>query len=433
MKLIKRLLLLTYLMILSIIIISCKKNNIRNQNQIDVIDIKENIKNFKFINLSEITDNINYVTLETDSNSLFKYIIDIISLNDRFVIMGPFSCKVFNDDGKFICNIGSRGAGPGQYYSVKDISIDRKNQNLFLSDGSQFLEYSIEGRFIKEIKIPDNVKVSGGLLNLGNNKYCGLNIRIDEPNSMYIFNDQNKILKTFPNLYYDTLIHKTNRRLYVSLSPDLYINNRVLYKNYLCDTVYSLTNEMELKPAYWFNFEEYDNALKFVETAPDKGKDDRIEDYLSIQGIKETRHFLFFYCDFGKYLPKSEYVEVNIQQPEGAWITRFPGDRIGGFFNRETGQLVFLRKNKEYQKQIGGFSGFLNDIDGGVPFWPWAQPYENKLVSFVDAYELKEYVQSDAFKNSKPKYPEKKKALKELADSLGWEDNPVLMVVTLKE
>jgi hypothetical protein len=55
------------------------------------------------------------------------------------------------------------------------------------------------------------------------------------------------------------------------------------------------------------------------------------------------------------------------------------------------------------------------------------------LVYGIDAFKLKEHVASKAFKNSKPKYPEKKKALEKLVNSLDENDNPVLMLVKLKE
>ncbi|MZP67102.1 MAG: hypothetical protein GT597_13230, partial [Bacteroidales bacterium] len=48
------------------------------------------------------------------------------------------------------------------------------------------------------------------------------------------------------------------------------------------------------------------------------------------------------------------------------------------------------------------------------------------------ANKLKEYVASENFKNSKPLYPEKKKELEKLADSLKETDNPVLVMVRLK-
>jgi len=74
----------------------------------------------------------------------------------------------------------------------------------------------------------------------------------------------------------------------------------------------------------------------------------------------------------------------------------------------------------------------VNDIDGGFTFWPDFQPYGNMLIKSIDAYKIKNYVSSEEFKNSKPKYPEKKKELEQLANSLDYEDNPVLMIVRLK-
>ncbi|MCF6357444.1 MAG: hypothetical protein L3J54_06505 [Draconibacterium sp.] len=47
--------------------------------------------------------------------------------------------------------------------------------------------------------------------------------------------------------------------------------------------------------------------------------------------------------------------------------------------------------------------------------------------------DLIEHVNSEAFKNSTPLYPEKKKALEKLANNLNENNNPVLMLVKLKE
>ncbi|MDP3445144.1 MAG: hypothetical protein Q8T08_19970 [Ignavibacteria bacterium] len=54
-------------------------------------------------------------------------------------------------------------------------------------------------------------------------------------------------------------------------------------------------------------------------------------------------------------------------------------------------------------------------------------------MGFVNSYELKAHVASTAFKDSNPKYPEMKKELEKLANSLNENDNPVLMLVKLKE
>ena len=55
------------------------------------------------------------------------------------------------------------------------------------------------------------------------------------------------------------------------------------------------------------------------------------------------------------------------------------------------------------------------------------------LAGYIQPYELKIFIASNKFKNSTPKYPEKKKQLEQLANSLNENDNPVLMLVKLKE
>ena len=46
---------------------------------------------------------------------------------------------------------------------------------------------------------------------------------------------------------------------------------------------------------------------------------------------------------------------------------------------------------------------------------------------------IKKHIQSIDFKNSSPKYPEKKKDFQKLADNMKETDNPVLVLVRLKD
>jgi len=80
--------------------------------------------------------------------------------------------------------------------------------------------------------------------------------------------------------------------------------------------------------------------------------------------------------------------------------------------------------------------GIINDLDGGTKFFPKSYFSENDneyLLGLVHPYYLKNYISTNEFKNSIPKYPEKKKELEKLANSLKENDNPVLMLVRLKE
>lgn len=64
-----------------------------------------------------------------------------------------------------------------------------------------------------------------------------------------------------------------------------------------------------------------------------------------------------------------------------------------------------------------GINSWSRDCSGGM------------LFSFVEALTLKQYVNSEEFRNAKVSYPDKKEELKKLADSLDKTDNPVLIIV----
>jgi hypothetical protein len=73
--------------------------------------------------------------------------------------------------------------------------------------------------------------------------------------------------------------------------------------------------------------------------------------------------------------------------------------------------------------------GIINDLDGGPNILPITIKDENTVIAMVEAIELKNYIVSDSFRNSKPKYPEKKRELENLANSLKETDNPLLILV----
>ena len=90
-------------------------------------------------------------------------------------------------------------------------------------------------------------------------------------------------------------------------------------------------------------------------------------------------------------------------------------------------------KKDNFQVLINAEQGLINDLDGGPNIWPKTIKDDNTIIGWVDALQLKAHVASEAFKNSTPKYPEKKKELEKLANSLKETDNPVLIMVKLKK
>ena len=54
------------------------------------------------------------------------------------------------------------------------------------------------------------------------------------------------------------------------------------------------------------------------------------------------------------------------------------------------------------------------------------------MLGLVSPYQLKAHISSNEFKNTTPKYSEKKKKLENLANSLKETDNPIMVMVRLK-
>lgn len=78
-------------------------------------------------------------------------------------------------------------------------------------------------------------------------------------------------------------------------------------------------------------------------------------------------------------------------------------------------------------------TGFVNDWDGGIDFWPTGQLNDNQVFMPITPLQFKKLVSEEAVKTEDIKYPEKKSKLLKLISSLDETDNPILMVVTLKQ
>lgn len=80
--------------------------------------------------------------------------------------------------------------------------------------------------------------------------------------------------------------------------------------------------------------------------------------------------------------------------------------------------------------------GIENDIDGGhflIPGYYFTENFREYIVGLIYPRQIKTRVASKEFKELTPLYPEKKKELESLADNLKEDDNPVLMLVRLKQ
>jgi hypothetical protein len=383
------------LIIFLLIIVNCKKQK-KNNNQLVVFDLI-NPSQTSIVKLSELGINdIQYIPLETASNSLIQKISKIKIVNNS-IFLCDYNCKVsqFKLDGSFINLVGTLGKGPSEYLCATDLAIDTQHQSIYICSigENKLYNYSFSGEFIKSIPCP---YITRKIHYLDKSIFCySLNMGNNAENVFNIISNDGTLIKSFPNKY-----NYRNTKFRGGFLEEflLYTFNGGLYaKEIYSDTVFVLKNN-EFEPAYVI-----DHGGKTI----------------SVEAREEINNFETFLKTSKRYSQ-----EINLFEFGNFIYSEFKYDEKGfGFIGSWDKSSRFL---------IDLDYGFINDIDGGSNVWFKTTKDDDTIISWIDAFKLKAYVASEAFKNSNPKYPEKKKELEKLANSLDENDNPVLMLVKLK-
>ena len=137
-----------FLVIIVFLLSSCSSE----KKQGDLPEIPVDIEQSNPLSLSEITEEITTIGLELTDESIInpdEVGTVIISGNDVYIACW-FEILVFNNDGKFVRSIGSKGQGPGEFSTpVSNLAIDERNNHLFALSGHRIFCYDLTGKFLK--------------------------------------------------------------------------------------------------------------------------------------------------------------------------------------------------------------------------------------------------------------------------------------------
>ena len=388
-------------LILSIFIISIQNTINMAQDKIKTFDLTNPPKS----NVAKLSDlgfvDIEYIPLETKEQSLISginlvYFTDysmnkIIPRDGYYIIKNKGRVLKFREDGSFIASIGKLGRGPGEIVQIEDLEIDEENQNVFMVSGWQkkFCLYSPDGEFVNTFNVPFYIRefrfVEGGIL-----CYCGNNIGTNK-NSFILIDKLGHIIKDFPNYYQFTLksgFGFTHENLFYRF------NDKIFKKELYSDTVYVFEN-MDFKPHMVI---EVGNRLITPRV--------RSESNMLTIDAKYIQPMNLF--EFGDYV----YYQFVYKYSPDVLMYGFIGS-----------------KKNDHQIFFDPGQGLTNDLDGGPAILPLTAKDDNTIVTLIEALTLKKYIATEEFKKSTPKFPEKKKDLEKLANSLKETDNPVLVLV----
>jgi hypothetical protein len=393
--------------LLSLIVISCSQNK-TSRDEPFVIDPGTFVENQ--ITLTDIADDITYIPLD-NTIPLRGISTTEITTNNIYLPTGDAIVK-YNRQGKFVVTIARRGRGPGEVQYGFNFAVDEKTGNVFVVDHSYITKvYNENGTFLREISLKNieefgwggDIEIFNSLLfysnslGQGNSKYAW--VFLDTLGNL-VASKKNSVPPFQTNSGRDAKIYK--------------FGNRLFYYNYFNDTIFSISPDLSYKGEYLFAQGEHRWPKEGIRTG----------------SIAETNAQIFKLFDPGKILETKRFI-----------IEQYGYLDIGGicFIDKKSKKTFLplkLIENPTWQNVRKYTSNLINDLDGGLAIENFYDYYSENdseyLTSEINPLELKTYVASDEFKNNTPKYPEKKKELQNLADSLKETDNPVLMMIKLE-
>ena len=133
-----------------------------NGSEMLVVSFKDIKPDTISIPLSSLVENCSLVQLETKDEAFFNPWFTTVT--EKYIGVRDFGIrpyKLFDHSGKFLCDIGSIGQGPGEYsLTLYDDVIDEKNELIYLTlvYGNQIYVYNTSGEFVKYIVSPQRLQ-----------------------------------------------------------------------------------------------------------------------------------------------------------------------------------------------------------------------------------------------------------------------------------
>lgn len=411
-------------------LVSACDSSQKKSESLPVINIEANMTNMKQVNLSLFANDCYYIPLENlkelELQGIYKN-----DISDSLIFVSDLKqCLLFDIKGNFISRIGNKGRGPEEYSTVNNLIIGN-NRKVYVQTWNDLLEYNPDGSFSREYKnmmVINNDHISS-LFPINDTLFLG---KIDhatgqERYKAIIFEKDNGYKYYFRN--YLSITRQGPIESDYEMDANIYkFGEIVFFQERSNDTLFYLNNQNKLVPAYYFNLGKL--KLPFFTGGREDLQDyvSKIRNYIWIENTFQTPNYLLVDCQFNALFPAHRLTPRVITSGITSLLNT---SKVLGIFNKKTRGFEFCKPTSTDNPLFT--SGLYNDIDAGPRFFPLKQVNDSTMVMWVTTRELKDHVAGDDFKNNVPKYPEKKKQLEELANSLTEFDNPILMFVTFKK
>ncbi len=371
--------------------------------------------------LSDIVRDVEYVKLETTDDCL------VGELNNGYVCDsaifytcygGPWRPHIFmfhRSSGKFIRTLGKSGQGPGEMFAPS--AVKAKDGQVYLSshyrDG--LFAYKINnGEFVRYIPL-NRPHASAPYYYIGDNRVVHFPFMDYQNYTMYDMSiqdfDGNLIKEQIPDIDYTGF--DNNNRPGLKAQPPVwsYKNCPNVYPDFT-DTIYAAIDD-SIRPRYLISLGKYDCPPE-LKAGPEWKK------YIIFDRFWETKEYLLgSFCLkqkgwFFRYDKKSKEIKTWEQDATIIKVSWLPNNDLLGW-------------------RVETSAGITNDIDGCSNSLRAMEYISERQFVICITTDNVDKIRKIVAESPNVKFPEKRKRLLELMDSLGPDDNPILAIYTLKD
>ncbi|MGM0642015.1 MAG: 6-bladed beta-propeller [Thermotogota bacterium] len=384
-----------------------EKKHTESNSQLTRVDFEDLSEFEKTISLSDIAKDVSYIKLETNENVLVNKINNIKLTKDFIFISDLDNVYQFSKTGDYIRKIGRKGRGPGEYVHIASLEINESREEIYVhcSTRKKLFVYNFRGKFCHQFNLPEMNElafVRDSLFLAHVNVLVG-----NEEHIFYLTNPSSDTIPVVENHF--NWERKSDRvmGIFGYNSPYYRFQQNLYFKDTYNDTIYKFdTDSVSHTPVYYIDLGKYD--------MPDKK---RLSYTVDSDKFKK-------YCD--------DYYQVNVRESNDyLWIQYYTYN----FFTQSEPAYGLYNKNREKGYTIvdseGERSPVVNDFTGGEDFWPLLIQ-ENKMIDYIQPFDLKDSFDDDAENESLVKLPGRRDSLRKIVSQSQKNDNPIIRIVTLK-
>lgn len=363
---------------------------IQNQIKLYNFEVRKSLKSPSELFLSDFTSEIKYIPLETNPECLISK-ISTVEIHDGyiFILDARIGYYKFDMSGNFIQKIGKTGNGPGEYGMVFYSAIFKKYKEIWLYcyPVGKVNIYDLEtGNYKRNLKF--NFQTSG-YIEFPSGYITSFISQIGhqpDPYEIAVVNNDGKLIDTIPE---SRLPLKKSGA--VGYTINYIYGDSLFYMDGFYDTLYHISKDIKKRPYASLGLGNKIKANEIeIKNLPHINQ---YPEFIQVRRILENDRFFF----------------ISLQKGLGVYIN-FDDHRL--LYDKVSQQIVYCNE-------------LVNDIDGGLPFWPEYIFNNRELVKAINAVDILMHLKL----NYKNNFKSDEFAL--MANKLNENNNPVLAIIEL--